>query len=131
MVKELVKKISKGTRFNQIYLQKSEGLGFESGKTVIIRALADAIAKELPIFEYHVKLNSLKKEIVRTIFKIIGNNGDYGNIIITGSFLDEGFNFEDIDIVIINPAGIDKRILTTSIEQSTGINPHLIFIDMK
>jgi len=128
MVKELVKKISKGTRFNQIYLQKSEGLGFESGKTVIIRALADAIAKELPIFEYNVKLNSLKKEIVKTIFKIIDNNGSYDNIIITGSFLDEGFNFEDIDIIIINPK-IDKSALKDSIRQSIGIAPHLILID--
>ena len=129
MVKQLIKKISKGARFNQIYLQKNEGIGFEPGKSVVISPLEDIIVKEPEIFEYKVKLESLKREIVKLVFKIVDRYGYYDNIIITGSFLEEGFNFEDIDIIIINPKSIEKDRLKDSIEQNTGINPHLILID--
>ena len=108
-----------------------EGIGFEAGKTVIITPLEDIITKELPIFEYNVKLNSLKREIVKTIYNIIDSAGYYSNIIITGSFLDKGFNFEDIDIIIINSKNMDKAKLKNSIKQSLGILPHLILIDSK
>jgi len=131
MVIKLIKKISKGTRFNQIYLQKNEGIGFEPGKAVIITPLTYILDKELSIFEYNVKLDSLKKEIVKKIFKIIENTGYYDNIIITGSFLNKGFNFEDIDMIIINPKDIDQDTLKNSIKQSIGIAPHLILIDSK
>jgi len=129
MVQKLIKKISKGTRFNQIYLQKNEGIGFEPGKSVVISPLEDIIVKEPAIFEYNVKLESLKREIVKLVFKIVDSWGYYDNIIITGSFLDEGFNFEDIDIIIINPGNMEKEKLKNSIEENTGISPHLIFID--
>ena len=81
------------------------------------------------IFEYNVKLESLKREIVKSVFKIADRYGYYDNIIITGFFLDEGFNFEDIDIIIINPKNIEKDKLKNSIEENTGIKPHLILID--
>ena len=129
VVKRLIKKISKGARFNQIYLQKNEGIGFEPGKSVVISPLENIIAKEPSIFEYNVKLESLKREIVKSVFKIADRYGYYDNIIITGSFLDEGFNFEDIDIIIINPKNIEKDKLKNSIEENTGIKPHLILID--
>lgn len=129
MVKTLIKKISKGARFNQIYLQKNEGIGFEPGKSVVISPLENIIAKEPSIFEYNVKLESLKREIVRLVFKIVDSHGHYDNIIITGSFLEEGFNFEDIDILIINPVNMEKDKLKDSIEQNIGVNPHLILID--
>jgi len=124
----LIKKVSKGTRFNQIYLQKNEA-GFGPGETVVISPITDIIDQELPIFEYNIKLSSLKKEIVKKIFKIIDDLGSYGNILITGSFLDEGFNFEDMDIVIIDPK-INKEKVENSIKEM-GILPHLILIDSK
>jgi hypothetical protein len=129
MVKKLIKKISKGSRFNQIYLQKNE-IGFEPGSNVIITPLDEILNKEISLFEYNVKLDTVKKEIIRQIFKIIDNKGTYSNIIITGSFLNKGFNFEDIDIIIINPTNIEKTELKYLIEQ-IGITPHLILIDSK
>ena len=129
MVKTLIKRISKGARFNQIYLQKNEGAGFEPGKSVVISPLENIISKEPPIFEYNVKLESLKREIVKLVFKIVDSHGHYGNIIITGSFLDEGFNFEDIDIIIINSVNIEKDEIKNTIERNTGINTHLTLID--
>jgi len=129
MVRKIVKRISKGTRFNQIYLQKNEGLGFETGKNVIIMPLEEAIEEEPSIFEYNVKLESLKKEIIKEIFKCVNEEGDSDNIIITGSFLNKGFNFEDIDIVIVNPSKIDEYSLKYMIEERIGADTHLILIE--
>lgn len=128
MVTKLIKRISKGARFNQIYLQKNEGVDFEPGKSVIITPLDGIISQEPSLFEYNVKLGNLKKQIVRAIFKSVESSGDYDNILITGSFLDEGFNFEDIDIVILNPKSIDKSHLKESIENGIGVEPHIILI---
>lgn len=129
MVSPIIKKISKGARFNQIYLQKNEGIGFEPGKSVVISPLEHVIVKEPSIFEYNVKLGSLKKEIIKMVFKMIDSEGYYDNLLITGSFLDEGFQFEDLDVVIINPRHIQKDRLKESIKQRTGIEPHLILMD--
>lgn len=128
MAQRLIKKISKGTRFNQIYLQKNE-IGFEPGKNVVISAFDDLLERNISIFEYNIKLNSIKREIIKTIFKLIDDSCSYKNIIITGSFLEAGFNFEDIDIIIINPQKLDKDKLNGSITHAIGVKPHLILID--
>ena len=129
MVNPIVKKISKGSRFNQIYLQKNEGVGFEPGKSVVVRPLETVLVKEPLIVEYNVKLESLKKEIVRIVFKLVNNEGDYDNVLITGSFLERGFHFEDIVIVILNPRNVNRERLNDAIKQSTDIEPHLILMD--
>ena len=56
---------------------------------------------------------------------------DYKNIIITGSFLDKGFNFDDIDIVIISKNKIDKKGIEEKIEDSLKIKPHIIPLNNK
>jgi hypothetical protein len=127
MVTKIIKKISKGSRFNQIYLKKNEGIEFQPGKAVIIKSVLEE--PESNIFEYRVTLSNIKKQIVKSIFGIIDDNCSYDNILITGSFLEKGFNFNDIDIIIINPKNTDK--VKELITENIGIKPHLILIDSK
>lgn len=131
MVRNIVKKISKGSRFNQIYLKKNEGIGFEPYQEVLITPLQDVIRSEPTVFQYNIKLDTIKKEIVKSIFKIIIDNITSGNILITGSFLNKGFNFNDIDILIIDGKKVNKGILKRKIIESIGIRPHIIEISMK
>ena len=128
-MQEIIRKISKGTRFNQIYLKKNEGFGFEPGKTVIVMPVLEVIKKDSNLFEYNVKLNNIKKEIAKKIFENINESGHCENILITGSFLEEGFDFNDIDIIIIDSKGINEKNLKEKIEESIGIKAHLIFIE--
>jgi len=127
MVGTIIKRISKGSRFNQIYMKKNEGIGFEPGKSVIIKPL-EVILDKPTLLEYNIKLLPLKKEIIKQIFSIIIEHASFGNILITGSFLQKGYRFEDIDIVILDPEVVDKQVIKKRIRNILGIEPHLILI---
>ena len=51
------------------------------------------------------------------------------NIIITGSFLEKGFKFRDIDIIIIKDNKIENSKIQKEIEESIGIKAHIIKIN--
>ena len=125
---ELMAKVSKGSQMDQIYLPKNR-IGFEIGNYVIIKPLE----KEKPLenlYFYDVKnINSLKLEVVRKIISVIEENlKDYENIIIVGSFLDEGFNFKDIDIIIITEQKPKKEI-EKIIKEKLKIEIQIIFFN--
>ena len=55
----------------------------------------------------------------------------YDNIIITGSVLEMGFRFNDIDIIILSEEKIKENILKEKIESKTGIITHIICLSEK
>ena len=67
--------------------------------------------------------------MVRKIISVIEENlKDYENIIIVGSFLDEGFNFKDIDIIIITEQKPKKEI-EKIIKEKLKIEIQIIFFN--
>ena len=111
---ELMAKVSKGSKMDQIYLPKNR-IGFEVGNYVIINLLEEKIKNEQKqagkLYFYGVKrVNSVKLKIVEEIMDLADKNLGYcENIIITGSFLDEGFNYI---MIIIATAGIILSYIT-------------------
>ncbi|MBI2003877.1 hypothetical protein HYS72_00230 [Candidatus Pacearchaeota archaeon] len=100
---ELIAKISKGSKMDQVYLPKNRA-SFDIGEYVIIKPLEEKSSPyEKKLYFYGVEdVNPIKIEIINKIISVINKNlENYENIIITGSFLDEGFNFNDIDVIII------------------------------
>ena len=126
---ELVSKISKGTRMDQVYIPKNRR-GFNIGTYVIIRPLETEKVIEKPFF-YNVKhIEPIKINIIMDILNIIGDIADrYENIIFTGSFLDEGFDFSDIDIIIISEEKLNNMQIKKSIEDVMKIKIHLIILN--
>jgi len=129
---ELISKISKGSRMDQIYIPKNRQ-GFSLGSYVVIQPL---LKKETPAenpFFYHTgNLETLKVKIIDEIFYTIEKNIEsYENIIITGSFLERGFRFNDIDVLIISDECIIERDCKKILEEHIGITIHLIIIDNK
>jgi predicted nucleotidyltransferase len=124
---EIISKVSKGSKMDQIYISKNR-VGLNIGEYVVITPLSKEIKKqEKPYFYGIKKIEPLKLEIIGKIFKIIERvNPD--NIIITGSFLNKGFRFNDIDILIISE---EEYNLKEEIENRTGIKMHILFIDGK
>ena len=98
---DIISKISKGSKMNQIYIPKNR-FGFETGNYVIIKPLEEKKPTE-NLFFYGIKeIEPIKIEIIKEIIRIVDNNiKEYQNIIFTGSFLDKGFTFNDIDLIII------------------------------
>jgi len=122
---------------DQIYIPKNRA-GFEIGNYVIIKPVEDSeidknklkksIAK--PYFYNINYLESIKIKIIEDIMTIINKtNPENENIIIIGSFLDKGFNFNDIDIIIITNKKLNEINLEKQIETILGIKTHIIIFD--
>lgn len=134
---EIISKISKGTNMDQVYIPKKR-IGFNIGSYVVLKPLYEINEKvDEKRFFYNVKyLEPIKLTIINEIFSEVENNVEkYENIIITGSFLDKGFNFKDIDILIISEDKIEeeqiKKVLERKLEIKIGITVHLILISSK
>lgn len=125
---------------DQVYIPKIR-TGFSAGSYVIIKPLeTSGIEKKLKTektkhYFYNIKsLEPIKLEIIKKIMEIINFKIEYKNIIITGSFLKNGFNFNDIDILIINKNKEDTeqtKKIYESIKSTIGIKAHIIVIDNK
>ncbi len=93
----LISKISTGSQMDQIYLPKLRPPGFALGEMVEIRPTKK---QKRSCYTYKVgKLEPLKSLIKDEIFDYFGL---VDNVIITGSFLEEGFQFNDVDVILID-----------------------------
>ena len=124
---EIISRISKGSKMDQVYIPKNRS-GFDIGSYVILKPIEKKKIVEKPYF-YNIKhIEPIKLEIIKEIMDIINKNYNYENIIFTGSFLDEGFNFNDIDIILISE---NKSNIKKIIEEKTGIKIHILLLNNK
>ena len=132
----IIGRISRGSKMDQIYLPKRR-IGFIPGEYVIISPLVNPLGeKELSIklnFYGLKKLEPVKVNLIEEIVKRIRNKVKVDNIIFTGSFLEKGFRFNDIDILLISESekSIEISLIKKEIEEFSGIKPHLICLSNK
>ncbi len=128
---ELISRISKGTKMDQVYIPKNRS-GFSIGSYVVITSVETKKFAEKPYF-YNIKdIEPIKLDIINKIMDIIDKTvSSYENIIITGSFLDKGFNFNDIDIILISEDKPETEHVKNIIEKRMGIKTHIILLDSK
>ncbi len=119
--------ISKGSVMDQIYVPKIRAPGFERGVTVAITLLQSKAITE--IYCYHVRhLEPIKKIIVDEIFSYFEH---VDNVLVVGSFLEEGFEFQDIDTVVLTEKSINNAAIKTHFKAALGIDIHLICLPLK
>ena len=121
----LIGKISKGTLMDQVYLPKERPMGFELGMPVIIKP-AEEEEEIRPIYHKVSNLEPLKISIMQKIFSEL-NFAD--NIIITGSFLERGFLFNDIDLILIDGKNMDAKKIEQYFNKLFDLNFHVIILD--
>ena len=121
MVNELIARVSRGTAMDQIYIPKNRPYGFEIGNYVVIEP---ALRKsEVTQFYYNTgKIAPIKSNIIQELFRHVANAE---NVIITGSFLENGFMFEDLDVVIVNGS---CPSLKNFMKENFGLEVHIIEI---
>jgi len=123
---EIIAKISRGSKMDQIYLPKNR-FGLNPGSYVLVREIS--YENEEKLFYYNIKnLEKVKIIITKEMFKLL-NKYNFDNVIITGSFLDQGFNFNDMDIILIKDHEISLDQIKIELNEKLGINAHLILID--
>ena len=99
METKFIKTVSKGSRFNQIYVPKSMESLIEVGDEVEVRLVKKLI--EIHYCKGLKKLSQFKENLIKDIFSFLDKNFDFNAIFIVGSFLTEKISYNDIDIVII------------------------------
>ena len=124
---EIISKVSKGSKMDQVYIPKNR-FGLDIGSYVVVKQLEEEKTEEKLYFYDVEHIEPIKLDIIKKIIKIIDKQYTYENAIFTGSFLEDGFNFNDIDIVLI---GKNKPTIKEEIENRIGIKAHIIFIDNK
>ena len=121
----LTGKISKGTLMDQIYVPKERPLGFELGAPVLIQP-AIARVKIKPVYYSIRDLEPIKVEIIQKIFSEV----DFAdNAVITGSFLEKGFQFNDIDVILVDDKNIDAKKIEQHLNRLFDLNFHAIVLD--
>ncbi len=97
------KKVSKGSRFNQIYIPKylenEVGVGDEVEVKLIKKHTEVYYSKEL-------KLSKFKEDLTKDIFSFLSEFKEILDVFVVGSFLFSKIDYRDIDVVIIT----EKRI---------------------
>lgn len=128
---ELISRISKGSKMDQIYIPKNRN-GLSIGSYVTVKPLETAITPEKPYLYRIQTINPIKLRIIEEILGYIGTTIEgYENVIITGSFLNKSFDFNDIDIIIISDKSIGLEPLKKEIAESIGISAHIIVLSNK
>lgn len=131
---EIIAKISKGTKMDQIYIPKIRE-GLEIGSYVIIKKIEEKETQSeiKKTFFYGLKsIEQIKLDIINKIFLLINKYiKKCDNIIITGSFLEAYFKFNDVDIILITDDKVNEKLLNKSIKSKIGIKSHIIAISNK
>lgn len=128
----LVSKISRGSRMDQIYIPKVRAPGLEAGTAVLIEPVLEKIKPKPQPYYYNVRsLEPVKVAIIEEIFRYFEQVAGGDNVLIAGSFLEPGFRFEDIDIVVISSKKIGVRNMERDLREKLGVNAQVIAIGFK
>ncbi|MBU0460454.1 MAG: hypothetical protein KJ597_00590 [Nanoarchaeota archaeon] len=124
MVK-LISKVSKGSRMDQVYLPKLRPPGFSVGDAVEI---IPSKRKKSRFYTYRVSsLETIKSLIKDELFDYFEQ---IDNVLITGSFLEQGFKFNDVDVVLVDNVKVDKN-WEHYFQKKLGINVHFTNLNRK
>ena len=117
---------------DQVYLPKNRP-SMPTGSYVILKSIDNLTPNKINLTFHGIKyLEPIKLEILNRIIKVIKQNTqDYQNIIITGSFLNKGFSFNDIDILVISNVQLIPEKLSKILESQIGIPMHILILSNK
>ena len=115
---------------DQVYIPKNR-IGFSIGSYVVLKPLETEKAIEKPYFYNIEYIEPIKVKIITEIIGIIDKIAENENMIITGSFLDKGFNFNDVDVILITEGKFNVSYIVKNIENKTGIKTHIILLSNK
>ena len=96
---KFISAVSKGSRFNQIYVPRNMDGKFESGDLVEVRLLQKRI--RLCYSKGLQKLSTFKENLIREVFSFLSRFEGLQQIFVVGSFLTEKVDYNDIDILLV------------------------------
>jgi predicted nucleotidyltransferase len=112
---KFIHKVSKGARFNQIYIPKNMELNFQSGDIVEVTLIEKK--SSIHYSSNLIKLGEFKENLIKNIFSELDKFREIKQIFIIGSFLTQKQDYNDIDIILISEKNLEKEIYKTLIEK--------------
>lgn len=115
-----IHKVSKGTRFNQIYIPKEMQLEFLPGYDVEVTLIPQ---KDKIYYCENLKdtgiLSDFKKNLIKEMLKELNNFKEINQVFIIGSFLTQKQDYNDIDIILITnkKEDFEKEVYNTLLEK--------------
>jgi len=115
-------RVSKGSRFNQIYIPKEMEKTFEVGDMVKV----ELVKKKTEVFTENIKLSEFKERLIREVFSFL-SRFNIKQIFFIGSFLSQKIDYLDIDILIIADENLEKQVYE-KLSDKFNLKFHLITI---
>ncbi len=110
--------ISKGSKFNQIYIPKEAESNFEVGDLVEIKLIKK---KQNLFYSLNLeKLSSFKEKLIKELFSFFSKYKEIKQVFIFGSFLTKNIEYHDIDILILTDRetkNLEKNLNDNLIEE--------------
>jgi len=104
---QFIHKVSKGSRFNQIYIPRGMESIFEAGDLVEVKL----IKKKVELFySRKIEINEFKNKLIREIISFLSRFKDIKQIFMVGSFLTKKIDYNDIDLLIISNKDLGEEI---------------------
>jgi predicted nucleotidyltransferase len=122
-------KVSKGSRFNQIYIPTSMSHMFEVGDVVKVKL----IRKKEQIY-YSKSLNHLgefKLNLIKNIFSILSKFSEIKRIFVVGSFLTQKTDYNDLDIIVISNKNELEEKACSALDEKLPFKFHILAISEK
>ena len=94
-------KISKGSRFNQIYIPRCMEGVFEAGDMVEVRLIGKKEKVHYSDNLSRSRVGEFKESIIRSIFSNLENFKGIKQAFVVGSFLTQKTDYNDIDVLLI------------------------------
>lgn len=119
-------RISKGSRYNQIYVPAGNESQFEVGDLVEVRLLE----KKNRLYVHKASLTDFKRKLISEIFRFLAKNSDIEQIFVFGSFLYGKIGYNDIDIIIMgkdDSEEFDNKI-TDNLTEEFNLKFHVISV---
>ena len=122
------KSVSKGSRFNQIYVPRNMENLIEVGDEVEVKLIKKCARLHYSNAE---KLSEFKESLLKEIFSYLDEIADTSYIFAVGSFLTEKISYNDIDIVLIAPEAISEKTVYDKLTDKFNLKFHIISIEEK
>ncbi len=131
MLVKFIKNVSKGSRFNQVYIPKDMENLIEVGDEVEVRLVKKSSSLYYP--KNLKKMSEFKESLIRGIFSFFIENFDIVAVFVVGSFLTEKVNYNDIDIVLVTDKKINdfEEIAYNKLIEKFNLKFHLLAIEEK
>ncbi len=120
-------RVSKGSKFNQIYIPNAFCNSFEVGDLVEVKLLKK---KTQLYYSDNLKhLSKFKENILKSTFSVLNQIKDVSQVYVFGSFLTKTVDYRDIDILLVTDNATLEELAFNKLTKELNLKFHIISVN--